>query len=275
MVIKRTRHAKIFASVACALAIFVLLPLSAIAFLTPESTRAAGIAVPFVLQAPHSRWVQPYEDACEEAVMVMLDAYFKHDTRDRMPANEADKRILDIVALERRVLGYDKDTNAGTIMRLINEHFSFEAYLVRDPSIAVIKEQIDQGLPVVIPAWGRTLMKSNPYFTRPGPTYHTLLITGYDDTKQEFITQEPGVGRGRNFRYPYALLMSAMQDLVQDAKGRPIQGGERLAIFVVPGQGFPLAPTRGPGRCAPAPALARRLSRPSNPFWINNNSILM
>lgn len=232
MAIKRTRNAKIFAGVACALAVLVLLPLSAIAFLTPASTRAAGIAVPFVLQAPHSRWIQPYEDACEEAVMVMLDAYFQQDTRDRMPANEADKRILDIVALERRVLGYDKDTNVGTIARLINEYFLFEAYVVRDPSLEQIKEQIDKGLPVVIPAWGRTLVKSNPYFKRPGPTYHTLLITGYDDAKQEFITQEPGVGRGRNFRYPYALLMGAIQDLLQDAKGRPIQGGERLVLFV-------------------------------------------
>ena len=165
--------------------------------------------------------------------MVMLDAYSKGDTRDRIPKEEANKRILDIVALEQRVLGYDKDTSVSTIMQLINEYFSFEAYLVRDPSIAEIKEQIDGGLPVVIPAWGRTLAKSNPYFKRPGPTYHTLLITGYDDRAQEFITQEPGVGRGRNFRYPYALLMSAFQDLKQDAKGRPIQGGERLAIFVV------------------------------------------
>ncbi len=248
MAIKRTRNAKIFAGVACALVVFVLLPLSAVAFLMPESTRAAGIAVPFVLQAPHSRWVQPYEDACEEAVVVMLDAYFKHDTRDRMPANEADKRILDIVALERRVLGYDKDTNVGTIARLINEYFPFEARLVRDPSIEEIKEHIDQGLPVVIPAWGRTLKKGNPYFRRPGPTYHTLLITGYDDATQEFITQEPGVGRGRNYRYPYALLMSALADLLQDAKGRPIQGGERLAIFVVPGQGFePRYPGPKPG----------------------------
>ena len=198
----------------------------------PAPLRAAGIAVPFVLQAPHSRWVQPYEDACEEAVIVMLDAFVKGDTRDRVPADEADQRILAIVALERKVLGYDKDTNVATMIRLINDYFPFEAYAVRNPSVEQIKAEIDAGLPVVIPAWGKTLKKANPYFSQPGPRYHTILVTGYDDAKQQFITQEPGVGRGRNYRYSYKIVMEAFGDLKQDAKGRAVQGGERMALFI-------------------------------------------
>lgn len=200
--------------------------------LFPTPLRAAGIAVPFVLQAPYSKWVQPYEDACEEAVIVMLDAFVKVDTRDRLPADEADQRILAIVALERKVLGYDRDTSVATMIGLINEYFTFEAYAVRNPSIEQVKAEIDAGLPVVIPAWGKTLKKANPYFSQPGPTYHTILITGYDDAKQQFITQEPGVGRGRNYRYSYKIVMDALADLKQDAKGRAVQGGERMALFI-------------------------------------------
>lgn len=198
----------------------------------PTPLRAAGIAVPFVLQAPHSKWVQPYEDACEEAVMVMLDAWARGDTRDRIPADEADRRILKIVALEKEVLGYHRDTSVATMVQFINEYAPFGAYAVRNPSVEDIQAEIDAGRPVVIPVWGKILRKANQYFSQPGPTYHTILITGYDDAKQQFITQEPGVGRGRNYRYSYRIVMDALADLKQDAKGRPVQGGERMALFV-------------------------------------------
>ena len=198
----------------------------------PTPLRAAGIAVPFVLQAPYSKWVQPYEDACEEAVMVMLDAWARGDTRDRIPADEANRRILEIVALEREVLGYGKDTSIAEMIRLINEYGTFWAYAVRNPSIEDIKAEIDRGQPVAVPVWGKMLMKANPYFSRPGPTYHTILVTGYDDAKKQFIVQEPGVGRGRNYRYPYNVVMDGMADLKLGEDGRPVAGGERFALFV-------------------------------------------
>lgn len=201
-------------------------------YLFPTPLRAAGIAVPFVLQAPHSKWVQPYEDACEEAVMVMLDAWVQGDTRDRIPADEADARILEIVALEKEVLGYHRDTSIATMVQFINGYAPYGAYAVRSPSVDQIKAEIDAGRPVVVPVWGKTLMKVNPYFSRPGPTYHTILITGYDDAKQQFITQEPGVGRGRNFRYPYRIVIDGMADLKLGKNGEPVAGGERFALFV-------------------------------------------
>lgn len=208
----------------------------------PTTLRAAGISVPFVLQAPQGKWIQPYEDACEEAVMVMLDAWAHGDTRDRIPADEADQRILEIVSLEREVLGYDRDTNIAAIARLINEYGTFEAYAVRNPSREDIKAEIDGGRPVVMPVWGKMLMKANPYFSRPGPTYHTILVTGYDDAKEQFIVQEPGVGRGRNFRYPYKTVMDGMADLKVGKDGRPVAGGERFVLFVRKEKAQPVLP---------------------------------
>ncbi len=191
--------------------------------------KTSAISIPFVVQAPHGNWAQPYQDACEEAAITMLDAYYEGARYEHMYAWKADKEILDLVALEREVLGYDRDTDLTTIALLIESYFSFDAFISEDPSLQSIKQQIDQGRPVVVPAWGRDLV--NPYFTPPGPTYHTIVVSGYDDEAQEFITQEPGTKRGRNFRYGYEDLMAAMSDFISDKKGLPMAGGPRRALF--------------------------------------------
>ena len=36
------------------------------------------ISVPFTSQAPEKNWEQPWQDACEEAAVLMLDAYYKN-----------------------------------------------------------------------------------------------------------------------------------------------------------------------------------------------------
>ncbi|PIY92744.1 MAG: hypothetical protein COY70_01615, partial [Candidatus Magasanikbacteria bacterium CG_4_10_14_0_8_um_filter_42_12] len=36
-----------------------------------------NLDVPFTSQAPESNWDQPWQDACEEATILMLDAYYK------------------------------------------------------------------------------------------------------------------------------------------------------------------------------------------------------
>ncbi|PIT86545.1 MAG: hypothetical protein COU33_02535, partial [Candidatus Magasanikbacteria bacterium CG10_big_fil_rev_8_21_14_0_10_43_6] len=61
-----------------------------------------------------------------------------------------------------------------------------------------------------------------------GPNYHTIVISGFDDETQEFITQEPGTQFGLDYRYPYARLMEAMHDFVP---GRYTETGRKVAIF--------------------------------------------
>ena len=196
----------------------------------PVQALIRQVAVPFVVQAPHANWQQPYQDACEEASIVMLDAFFDNDARKKMDAREADQKILELVRLERKVFGFDKDTDMAIMARIINTYYAFEARVVDDPSLNQIKQQIDAGNPVIVPIWGRDV--TNPYFTPPGPTYHTVLVSGYDDDSSQFITQEPGTRNGRNFRYGYKELMNALADWLPDERGLPIQGGPPRALFV-------------------------------------------
>jgi len=69
----------------------------------------------------------------------------------------------------------------------------------------------------------------NPFFAAD-PPYHTVVIVGYDDTRQQFITHEPGTRRGLDFRYSYATLMAAMADFVP---GMPASAPRR-AVFTSP-----------------------------------------
>ena len=177
------------------------------------------LPVPFVVQAPHSNWEQPYQDACEESSITMMHAYYQGDTRSKMPADEADRWILDLVAIEKEILGYHRDTDLDDMARMINDFFPFEARVVDEPTLEQVKLEIDNLRPVVLPVWGRYLV-SNPHFTAPGPTYHTILI-GYDDARKQFITHESGTRHGKKFRYGYDEIMNSLQDFVPGKNGKP------------------------------------------------------
>lgn len=178
------------------------------------------LSVPFVVQAPHANWEQPYQDACEESSIIMLHAYYQGDTRRKMPADEADQWIRDLVEVEKEILGYHRDTSLADMARIINDFFPFEARVVNAPTLESVKVEVDNGRPVVLPVWGRYLT-SNPHFSAPGPTYHTILIIGYDDARQQFITHESGTRHGAKFRYGYKEIMNSLQDFIPGADGKP------------------------------------------------------
>ena len=55
-----------------------------------------------------------------------------------------------------------------------------------------------------------------------------LVISGYDDERNEFITQEPGTKFGLDFRYSFAIIMNAYHDYTP---GRKTNEGAKIAIF--------------------------------------------
>jgi hypothetical protein len=64
------------------------------------------------------------------------------------------------------------------------------------------------GHPVLAVADGRTL--PNSYYSNGGPPYHALIIRGY--TADKFITNDPGVNRGKNFVFPIQAVMNSLHD---------------------------------------------------------------
>ncbi|MDP3793390.1 MAG: C39 family peptidase, partial [Candidatus Uhrbacteria bacterium] len=136
-----------------------------------------NLAVPFLLQAPTHDWSQPYQDACEEAAAIMVDAYYR-GRRERYYEQDGKRVILDLIAFEEKLLGKYKDTTAEETARLIREYFHYQTVVVREvTSTEVFKPMLAKGYPVIVPVHGKSLR--NPYFRNGGPAYHMFVIKGY------------------------------------------------------------------------------------------------
>lgn len=210
------------------------LTLSLLFFTSPAI--AINLDVPFTPQAPYANWSQPWQDACEEAAIVMVD-YFYSPARSQTPADRADQprtiprseaaaAIRRAYDLKNILYGWSLDENADKIARWINDFYGWEAQVVEQPTIGQIKVELDAGRPIIAPVHGRSLF--NPYFRDGGPDYHTLVISGYDDERREFIVQEPGTRHGLDFRYSYDRLLSAIHDYVPGGKTKI---GRSVVIF--------------------------------------------
>lgn len=203
--------------------------LTAISMIFGVPAWAKELPVPFTAQAPYGDWRQPWQDACEETVIAMVDFYYREFTDRRIPADQGAKAIQHAYRLKTNTFGWSLDEDANKIAALINSYYAWEAVAVENPTVDDIKKEIDEGRPVILPAYGRALR--NPYFRAGGPDYHTVVISGYDDEQKMFITQEPGTRYGLDFRYSYDRLTDAMHDFVP---GKQTQTGRRVAIFTRP-----------------------------------------
>ena len=166
--------------------------------------------VPFTAQAPLGNWKDPRQQhGCEEASVLMALRWARGKT---LFATQAQQQILAMADWEQKKYGNYVDTSAiDTAERLVKKYAGYENVSVRyDIGVQDIKDELDNGNVVVAPMNGRLL--KNPYFKRPGPLQHMLLIRGYDNTRGEFITNDPGTRRGKGYRYPYAILMGALRD---------------------------------------------------------------
>ncbi len=173
-----------------------------------EIPDSINLAVPFVPQAPEKNWDQPWQDACEEAAILMMDAY----EQDRsMSIDSAKHDILAMVKWEED-LGWGRSIEIKKIQKIFAEYLtgytSSNLHIIKNPTVDQIKQYIASGHPVLVVANGKTL--PNPHFQNGGPPYHALVIRGY--TKDSFITNDPGTQFGQNYKYKYQDLMNAIHD---------------------------------------------------------------
>lgn len=162
--------------------------------------------VAFASQAPYGNWDALHEEACEEAAMIMAVKYFK---KEILSPHIMEQEILSIVKWEEEN-GYQVDVTADEAVSILKNYFVVSAKTTTDVSVENIKKQLLAGQLIVIPAAGRQL--GNPNFTGAGPIYHMLVIRGYDESKGEFITNDPGTRKGEGYRYKYQVLINAIHD---------------------------------------------------------------
>lgn len=165
-----------------------------------------NLAVPFTSQAPFGNWQLPYQEACEEASVLMMDYFLRGKS---LSAAAANSEIVKLTEWEKAKFGFYEDTNAEQTAVILREYFGYKNVRVAyEISIDDIKKELTNGRPVIVPAAGRLL--PNPFFHQPGPLYHMLVIKGYKNGK--FITNDPGTRRGENFLYSYESLYNAIHD---------------------------------------------------------------
>lgn len=174
----------------------------------PTLPKEVNLAVPFLSQAPKQNWAMPFQEACEEASMIMVDAYFSDRTKT-FAGDEGEQAILDIVAFEtKQQLG--TDITAKQASDLIPVYFSKrQARVMLNPTVEDIKKLLAKGIPVIAPADGKAL--KNPNFHNGGPPYHMLVIKGYL-ADGRWIVNDPGTRKGADYIYDRDLLMSAIHD---------------------------------------------------------------
>ncbi|OGH76826.1 MAG: hypothetical protein A2469_03040 [Candidatus Magasanikbacteria bacterium RIFOXYC2_FULL_40_16] len=178
-----------------------------------------NLPAPFTSQAPEKNWDQPWQDACEEAAVLMFDAYYKEYNLSPLFVRD---EIIKMVEWEEV-----KDWGLSIEMEKVKELMEYyssnlKTKIVENPTVEQIKKILAGGDIVLVVADGKVL--PNPHFRDGGPEYHALIIRGYTD--KTFITNDPGTQFGENFEYKYDDLLNA----IHDWNGGDVKNGRRVVL---------------------------------------------
>lgn len=181
---------------------------------THTAEEKINLPVPFTPEAPDGKMVKPWNNSCEEASIVMLDEFYKGSTEKTIPKTAAKTAILNYIAIEDKIFGYNANTNAAEMLELINGYSKyFEASIKTDPTAEEIKSELRAGRPVIALLYGYNLNNPRIQFARNGSYYHTFVIKGFDDETREFIVNDNGdLKLGLDLRYSYDTILGALRD---------------------------------------------------------------
>ena len=181
-----------------------------------------SMLVPFMVQAPHGNWDAPYQEACEEASIIMMDYYLRNIP---LEPDQANREILQLVQWEE-ANHYKYDVSISQLQDIVKTYYKYPTRIVEEVTKESIMYELANGNPVIVPVAGRML--KNPYFSGDGPWYHMLIITGYDG--KYFITNDPGTRHGLDYKYKMDLLVDAIHDWT--GVKEEIQKGDKRMLIV-------------------------------------------
>ncbi|MBI4232231.1 S-layer homology domain-containing protein [Candidatus Peregrinibacteria bacterium] len=164
------------------------------------------LAVPFTPQAPDGHWTAPYDEACEESSMVMVEYFIRSNSLD---TQSADKEIVSLTGFVAQ-MGYGVDISAADMANIIENYYNrrSKVYSGQEVSIPNIKALLAQGYPIIVPFAGQYVGNKN--YAYPGPPYHVAVITGYDD--KYFYVNDPGTQFGESYQYDQQVFSDAIHD---------------------------------------------------------------
>jgi uncharacterized protein YvpB len=165
--------------------------------------------VPFTCQAPTHSWDWIHENSCEEASIIMVDYYLQNKLLNE---KLAEQEIQNLHQFQLKNYHGHNDLTIEKTAQLAKGYFQVDVKIIDKISIKKIKHEIAQNHPVIVPGLAKNL--PNPYYPYPG--YHMVVIIGYDG--DQFITNDPGIGRGSNYRYDQKTVINFIEDLNSNEK---------------------------------------------------------
>ncbi len=184
-----------------------------------------NIKMTFYPQAPYADWSMPYQEACEEASVLLAANLFKEINLDREGFHV---ELLKLVEWEKERFGDYLHTDIRQTESIINEYFNLKTTLHENPTLDKIASIIAKGNIIIAPFAGKLL--ENPYFTNGGPRYHMLVIKGYNLATKEIITHDVGTRRGENYMYSWDRIWTALHDWHE----QDMLSGKKMIIEVFP-----------------------------------------
>lgn len=183
--------------------------------------------VPFTSQAPYANWSELYNEACEEASIIMMQFYL---TKKELNKDIADNEILKMVDWQKEIFNNYFDSNMSEVLKIFKEYYrqnKVKLVTKQDLSVDDLKYYLYNHGPILIPAAGRVL--KNKHFRGQGPLYHMLVITGYNKT--HFIANDPGTKFGEGYEYKFDIILEAIHDLPSTGK-EDILDGEKTILII-------------------------------------------
>jgi Peptidase_C39 like family len=162
------------------------------------------LPVQFFSQAPGGDWGDPYQNACEEMSILLVDAFLNGNTNTYETIDTAVRSLTSYV----QNFGYKESINVQQLQTIATNYLGRNSVILEYPNADDIERSIIAGYPVIVPLAGRNL--GNPHFMGEGPWYHMLVITGYTETT--FVTQEVGTNFGANYEYAKEVILSNIHD---------------------------------------------------------------
>ncbi len=187
------------------------------------------IKTAFVEQAPEKNWDQPWQDACEEASLLTVDFYYqnKSSSPEIVRGN-----ILNMIKFEE-TQNFTKDMNIAQMAIVGEKYLNYQSKTIDNPTIEQIKKYLNQNIPIIVTANGKTLYQENKHFNSGGPYYHSLVILGYDNGKKQFIVHDVGTKFGAYFHYSYSLLLESIHDFPESGKKEDINNGQKRVLILL------------------------------------------
>jgi hypothetical protein len=192
---------------------------------TPEKPAKVNLSVPFTVESPEGSWKGPWVNACEEASITMVEKFYQGKTT--ITPLEAQTFMETLFAYQNKKWGSNADSDAARTVDIINNATSYKGTIKEDPTLEEIKEELRNGRPVISLHYGFGLNNPGIRFLATGSSYHMMVIKGYDDATDSFITNDNGDRvAGADHMYDYDLFLNSIHDF--DFKTRKADGPMRV-----------------------------------------------